>query len=870
MVDIRLNGIRSRFVLSIRIRRFVHSTCDIEADLNTYHSRKEQNPDYEYNCPQCKTLIQNGRLQALRRNSSIDDESMSASQESLYNDEQTESISGAASATTETSDKLTTDFGMGKGKPLSATKMIAKKRLAGGVSAGMGRPKGSGKFSFQKKPRVAEFGRKRGPKAKMRGIFGVPGLGLQRPTWDANTSSKTDDEPGVENRLVLCSAKDKFVLTQDICVMCGAIGTDQEGCLISCVQCGQCYHPYCVTVKVTKVILQKGWRCLDCTVCEGCGQKHDEPRLILCDDCDISYHIYCMDPPLDHVPNGTWKCKWCAVCQKCGTNTPGTNCTWQNSYTECGPCHSQSQCASCTESYEDGALIIQCQHCDRWLHCVCDSINNEEEAEKCIDENYKCLLCRPKDTPPPHLVPKKKVAPLIVPKALIALNASKSSSVDSDSVDAGSLFGLDGNHLMDGICLSESGLQQIKALQIELVRKKRKNRAAAEPPPPKVKDKVAGIMAAIESVVSGGTEGSKHSNEDVKMEPLDSREEAEIYKDGMVWDRADASAPEGFTLCTLENGTVVLRKKRQRNLQKLGIGGFTVRNRMGRKDGKDDLDDNLDGTMTHVNDHGDKRKKQVRKKVKSKLIETYPSYLQEAFFGKGLLEPTKPKFETSSDEDDNTKVAVPEEKTIKLSSDELKLMETMRTKQQKILEETKAAAAASRQQQQQQTLNQQQQLQQQNNKQPTVAFSSISTTTTTATTPVVPATAATPAAAAAAATSAPAVNIQATQRPNVSNGLAAAAIVRNEVDAGNAETLKDILPGDLLDHDLVSQIMNDDDELTKTSAQFDDLTSDREGGDRKDEFADILNNFEFSKDVEDMFKGLTDESQASHEHNIFL
>lgn len=61
---------------------------------------------------------------------------------------------------------------------------------------------------------------------------------------------------------------------------------------------------------MTKVILQKGWRCLDCTVCEGCGQRNDESRLILCDECDISYHIYCTDPKLDYVPRGTWKCKW--------------------------------------------------------------------------------------------------------------------------------------------------------------------------------------------------------------------------------------------------------------------------------------------------------------------------------------------------------------------------------------------------------------------------------------------------------------------------------------------------------------------------------------------------------------------------------
>lgn len=54
----------------------------------------------------------------------------------------------------------------------------------------------------------------------------------------------------MENKLVLCSSKDKFVLTQDICVMCGALGTDSEGCLIACAQCGQTYHPYCVNIKV--------------------------------------------------------------------------------------------------------------------------------------------------------------------------------------------------------------------------------------------------------------------------------------------------------------------------------------------------------------------------------------------------------------------------------------------------------------------------------------------------------------------------------------------------------------------------------------------------------------------------------------------
>ena len=33
--------------------------------------------------------------------------------------------------------------------------------------------------------------------------------------------------------------------------MCGAFGNDLEGRLIACAQCGQCYHPFCVNVKVS-------------------------------------------------------------------------------------------------------------------------------------------------------------------------------------------------------------------------------------------------------------------------------------------------------------------------------------------------------------------------------------------------------------------------------------------------------------------------------------------------------------------------------------------------------------------------------------------------------------------------------------------
>lgn len=69
-------------------------------------------------------------------------------------------------------------------------------------------------------------------------------------------------------------------------------------------------QPPCAPPQITKVMLLKGWRCVECIVCEVCGKASDPSRLLLCDDCDISYHTYCLDPPLQTVPKGGWKCKW--------------------------------------------------------------------------------------------------------------------------------------------------------------------------------------------------------------------------------------------------------------------------------------------------------------------------------------------------------------------------------------------------------------------------------------------------------------------------------------------------------------------------------------------------------------------------------
>lgn len=193
---------------------------------------------------------------------------------------------------------------------------------------------------------------------------------------------------------VISSLNDSFNLQQDMCLNCGSFGSGNSGVVLSCSQCGQCFHSFCAGVNsLNDIMLQKGWRCMDCTVCEGCGKATDESRLLLCDDCDISYHIYCLDPPLDQVPQGNWKCKWCVKCTICGSRSPGKGFEWKNNYSECAHCNSLSCCYVCEANYNESDIVAKCLKCERWSHVNCRIQISEEDAEKKYAQNFICSKC---------------------------------------------------------------------------------------------------------------------------------------------------------------------------------------------------------------------------------------------------------------------------------------------------------------------------------------------------------------------------------------------------------------------------------------------------------------------------------------------
>ncbi|XP_051738984.1 histone-lysine N-methyltransferase 2C isoform X6 [Ctenopharyngodon idella] len=447
---------------------------------------------------------------------------------------------------------------------------------------------------------------------------------------------KEEEENSMHNTVVMFSTSDSFTLKQDMCVVCGSFGQGAEGRLLACSQCGQCYHPFCVNIKITKVVLSKGWRCLECTVCEACGQASDPGRLLLCDDCDISYHTYCLDPPLQNVPKGSWKCKWCVLCTQCGATSPGLRCEWQNNYTQCGPCASLTVCPVCARNYREEELILQCRQCDRWVHASCQGLSSDEEVENAADEGFDCSLCRMHTMSISGGTVAKLMDISEPPLVTQILTKVKENEFQR-------------TYTQDGVCLTESGLCQLQSLCVQTARRRR--------PKPKLKLKI--INQNSVAVLQTPPDPQSELFRDGDMD--DSRE-----GDPMDCDGKSDSSPEREPCDDHLKGAdgSDSNKKRKRKPYRPGIGGFMVRQRSkagqgkgkrtlsqkdstssltenftGKEEGWNEPDTPVDGTPI-VSEPLEKVKKRYRKK-KTKLEEVFPSYLQEAFFGKELLDKSK-------------------------------------------------------------------------------------------------------------------------------------------------------------------------------------------------------------------------------------
>ncbi|XP_072896526.1 zinc finger protein DPF3 isoform X4 [Hemitrygon akajei] len=83
--------------------------------------------------------------------------------------------------------------------------------------------------------------------------------------------------------------------------------------LVSCSDCGRSGHPTCLqfTVNMTAAVKTYHWQCIECKSCSLCGTSENDDQLLFCDDCDRGYHMYCLNPPMVHPPEGSWSCHLC-------------------------------------------------------------------------------------------------------------------------------------------------------------------------------------------------------------------------------------------------------------------------------------------------------------------------------------------------------------------------------------------------------------------------------------------------------------------------------------------------------------------------------------------------------------------------------
>lgn len=106
---------------------------------------------------------------------------------------------------------------------------------------------------------------------------------------------------------------------QDYCEVC-----QQGGEIILCDTCPRAYHLVCLEPELEEPPEGK-WSCPHCEADGGAAEEEDDDEhqefcrvckdggeLLCCDSCPSAYHTFCLNPPLDTIPDGDWRCPRCS------------------------------------------------------------------------------------------------------------------------------------------------------------------------------------------------------------------------------------------------------------------------------------------------------------------------------------------------------------------------------------------------------------------------------------------------------------------------------------------------------------------------------------------------------------------------------
>jgi hypothetical protein len=89
--------------------------------------------------------------------------------------------------------------------------------------------------------------------------------------------------------------------------------------LLNCGKCKYKHHPACLEISsgIVSKLLSYPWDCSNCKLCYTCEATGEEEKMLFCDSCDRGFHMYCLQPPLESLPEGNWSCSTCSKCVSC-------------------------------------------------------------------------------------------------------------------------------------------------------------------------------------------------------------------------------------------------------------------------------------------------------------------------------------------------------------------------------------------------------------------------------------------------------------------------------------------------------------------------------------------------------------------------
>lgn len=154
-----------------------------------------------------------------------------------------------------------------------------------------------------------------------------------------NIVESKQPESYATNRIIAMNADEAWYMSfVDQCFACGAAYVIDH--TLICADCGEVFHDFCAGTDCSRMSVddQWSWRCVNCKICELCctTKATDAETLVLCEQCDRAYHIGCISPALESVPDYAFACGTCLKCESCSSND--NKALWGNCINVCWPC----------------------------------------------------------------------------------------------------------------------------------------------------------------------------------------------------------------------------------------------------------------------------------------------------------------------------------------------------------------------------------------------------------------------------------------------------------------------------------------------------------------------------------------------------